>query len=199
MLFASERNREDVAKERQEFIKEQPKIDVKKSVFLDESGFNQNMTRMYGWSEKGSRVIGQVPSSQGKRVTILSAIGINGMISPLIFEGFLTTEIFLLYLEKFLLEDLSEGTTIFMDNCKCHLSEKVRELIESKKCILRYLPRYSPEFNPIELSWSQIKSHFKKLNPRTINEIEVAISKSIEMVTPQNAINYFRHSNYLVA
>lgn len=167
-------------------------------MFLDESGVNQNMTRMYGWSEKGSRTIGEVPSSQGNRVTMLSAISINGMVSPMIFEGFLTTEIFLLYLENFLLKDLQEGTTIFMDNCRCHLSEKVKELIESKKCFLRYLPRYSPELNPIELSWSQIKSHFRKLNPRTITQVKQALSESINIVTSQNSLNYFKHSKYYI-
>ena len=83
-----------------------------------------------------------------------------------------------------------------MDNLAAHKVEGVRGLIENCGAQLRYLPPYSPDFNPIEKCWSKVKQLLRGAKPRSLSSLEIALSDALRAVTPQNIQNCFRHCGY---
>ena len=83
-----------------------------------------------------------------------------------------------------------------MDNLPAYKVAGVRETIEQAGAKLLYLPPYSPDFNPIEKAFSQIKTHLKKAAARTREALEAAIATAIDTVLPRHAINYFASCGY---
>ena len=165
-------------------------------MFIDESGVNQDMVRLYGRSEVGKRANGEKPCSRGTRTTIISGLNLSGMVGSFIFEGYLNLEILLIYLSEVLLPELKAGTVIFMDNLSAHKSPRVEELVNSWGCKVDYIPRYSPEFNPIELSWSKIKNYIRAKTPRTLQEVQITIGEAINLITISDSKNFFKHCGY---
>ena len=86
-----------------------------------------------------------------------------------------------------------------MDNASVHKSSQLENIISSKGCHLVYLPRYSPEFNPIEMAWSKIKSYLRGKNPRTLQEVEQALIQAIRTITTQDSINYITPARYSIS
>jgi isftu1 transposase len=132
---------------------------------MDESGFDLNMIKEYGWNQKGKRLHGERSGNRtGKRVTVISAYcnSTKKLIAPIYFKGNTDTESFNYWLEEHLLPTLPKGKTIIMDNASFHKSEKTKELIERAGCHLLFLPPYSPDYNPIEQKWAHVKNDVKK-------------------------------------
>lgn len=160
---------------------------------------SQDLVSIYGRSEKGKRLFSDKPSSPGKRTTIISGLNLSGMIGSFIFQGFLNKNIFEFYLEKILLPELEPGTIIIMDNYRPHKGESIENLVSSFGCHIKYLPRYSPELNPIEYSWSKIKNYLRSKVPRTLLEVENSLIEGLKIISTQDSINYIRHCGYSVS
>jgi hypothetical protein len=105
-------------------------------------------------------------------------------------------EVFLAYLEQVLCPKLRPGQVVVMDNLAAHKVEGVRERIESPGATLRYLPPYSPDFNPIELCWAQLKPHLRALQARTMISLEVALADALQALIPAQAAACFQHCGY---
>jgi hypothetical protein len=118
-------------------------------VFVDESGSNLALAPRYGWAPKGQRAWGQAPTNRGKNTTVLAAMSSEGLLTSMTVEGAADTEAFLIYLDGFLCPALRSGQTVLMDNLRVHKAQAVRERIEACGCQLVFLPRYSPDFNPL--------------------------------------------------
>ena len=140
-----------------------PKYDKDKLVFLDESGINTNLTRIYGRAAGGKRCIDSVPLNTSRSTTILSTVRLNGETAYTTYQGGTTKDKFIDYLKNVLAPTLHEGDIVVMDNMRTHHSKAVREVIEELKINVIFLPPYSPDFNPIEKMWSKIKSVFADL------------------------------------
>lgn len=145
--------------------------DPQKLVYLDESGIDDTARYDYGWAPRGNRMFAMKPGKKKLRVNMIAALSNGKIIAPFTFEGNCDTEIFETYIEKILLPTLTKGQIIIMDNATFHKSKKVTELILHAGCELIFLPPYSPDFNPIEHCWFQIKhtvrkylTHFKDAN-----------------------------------
>ena len=143
--------------------------------YLDESGFDLNMVREYGYSLKGKRLLSERSGNRkGKR---LSVIGIRNhehkLLCPFIFNGSINKELFIAYLKRVLLPNLPKNSYLIIDNASFHKGEYIEELIKSYNINLIYLPTYSPDLNPIEKKWSQIKSWYRKLQHKFENKIEL--------------------------
>jgi len=122
------------------------------------------MIKEYGYQLKSERLLADRSGKRGKRISVIGARDYkNNLIAPMRFEGYTDKTVFMAYLEQVLLPILKEGQFIIMDNASFHKGDEVKELIESKGCKLKYLPKYSPDLNPIEKKWSQIKAWFRKL------------------------------------
>jgi transposase len=165
-------------------------------VFIDESGSNLAMTPLYAWAPKGQRAYASVPKNRGKNTTILGAISARGWQVGMTLEGAADRLAFEVFIEHYLLPTLSPGQIVVLDNLSIHKGTKVRELVESVGCSLLFLPTYSPDFNPIELAWSKLKTFLRRTGARTRDALEIAIGQGLDTITQQDARNWCKHCGY---
>jgi transposase len=164
--------------------------------FIDESGVNISMTRLYGRAPKGQRVVGSVPQNWGRNITLLAALSVAGVDAAMIVEGATDTDVFCAYVSQVLSPTLSTGDIVVMDNLSAHKAQKVRELIEERGARLVYLPPYSPDLNPIERCWSKIKTCLRAAKARTSERLDEAIKQAFETITKSDARAWFKHCGY---
>jgi len=143
---------------RELWFEEQPDLDPSKLVFIDETGASTKMSRLYGRSLKGERCRASIPHGHWKTTTFTGALRIGGMTAPFVLDGAMDGTAFLAYIRQVLVPTLSPGDIIIMDNLPAHKVAGVREAIEAAGAELRYLPPYSPDFNPIEKAFAKLKS-----------------------------------------
>lgn len=151
---------------REEYQRVLSQIPKENLIYLDESGFDLNMKKEYGWKARGQRLYDNKSGNRkNKRITVVSAYSnqTKQLIAPMYFEGNTDTKIFNQWIEEFLIPELKPSQIVIMDNASFHKSQKTIELVESANCRLIYLPPYSPDFNPIEQKWGHVKSKVKKI------------------------------------
>ena len=129
---------------------------------MDESGIEDNVCLEYGWSKLGTRCYGEKIYQHKRRISMIAGLRESKIIAPVIFEGTCNKELFESYIEQMLVPELKPGQFVVMDNINFHKSEKVKNLIESAKCSILFLPTYSPDMNPIENRWFIIKNNIRK-------------------------------------
>ena len=139
------------------------KIPPSKRFYLDQTGLDNNETNPFAWGLKSERIFGLKKARRTQRLSIVAALNQKDIKAPFVFEGYCDTELMLTYTKEILTKDLRPGCTVIMDNASFHKSEKIRTLIEAAGCKLMFLPPYSPDFNPIEKKWFQIKNSMRKL------------------------------------
>jgi transposase len=171
-------------------------IDPSKLIFLDESGVTTEMTRRYGRARRGERVGEGTPGGHWRTLTVLGAIRASGWAATMTIEAATDGDIFLAYLEQVLCAQLQPDDVVVMDNLAAHKVQGVRELVESRGAHLRYLPPYSPDFNPIEKCWSKVKQLLRGAKPRSLSSLESAVTDALNAVTPHNIQACFRHCGY---
>lgn len=154
------------------------------------------MARARGRSRRGERCRAAIPHGHWKTTTLVAALTTSGITAPMILDGAMHGDMFTAYVTRVLLKQLRPGDVVIMDNLPAHKVAAVREKIESAAATLIYLPPYSPDFNPIEQAFSQIKAHLKKAAARSKENLEAAIAAAIDTVSPKNAINYFAACGY---
>jgi transposase len=143
-------------------------------------------------------VIGSVPLGTWETITFVAALRYHEMIAPMVVEGAMTGEMFLAYVEQCLVPTLKRNDIVVMDNCRVHLGPAIREAIEKAQATLRYLPKYSPDLNPIEMHYSKFKTFLRKVAARTVPGLNRAIRSFIPELSPQECASYFRHAGYCV-
>jgi transposase len=118
------------------------------------------------------------------------------MTAPMVLEGAMNAEMFLAYLEQCLCPTLQRNDIVVMDNCRAHMGPCVRELIEKAGATVRYLPKYSPDLNPIEMPYSKFKAFLRKIAARSVPAVYRAIRAFLPLLNAQEFANYFRHAGY---
>jgi transposase len=151
-LYAGEQDRADVARRRAQWQKYQGRLDPKRLVFIDETWAKTNMTRRHGRSPRGTRLIAKRPHGRWRTLTFLAALRCDRIAAPCVIDGPINGTSFRAYVEQFLVPTLSAGDIVIMDNLGNHKSQAIRQLIRSVGVKLFFLPRYSPDLNPIEPS-----------------------------------------------
>src|SRR3954449_10290966 len=149
-LHASEQDRPDIARRRERWKKYQGQLDAKRLVFIDETWAKTNMTRRHGRCARGARLVAKVPHGRWRTVTFLAALRHDRIAAPCVLDGPINGTSFCAYIEQFLVPSLSPGDIVVMDNLGSHKGKTVRRLIRSAGAKLFFLPRYSPDLNPIE-------------------------------------------------
>ena len=172
------------------------RIDPERLIFLDESGIATDMTRRYGRARRGRRVPEGAPAGRWRTLSILGAIRRSGWVAAMSVEAATDGEIFLAYLEQVLGPQLEPGDVVVMDNLAAHKVAGVRERIEARGAELLYLPPYSPDFNPIEPCWAQLKQRLRAVKARSLAALEKGLAEAFAAVTPQNVQACFRHCGY---
>ncbi len=154
------------------------------------------MARRYGRARKGERLIAAVPHGHWKTTTFVGGLRLDGLVAPLVFDGPINAAAFEAYVEQFLVPELRPGDIVVMDNLSSHKRPKVAALIEAAGASLRYLPPYSPDFNPIEKLFAKLKALLRKAAERTIDGLWTAIRKCLDKFTPRECANYFEAAGY---
>jgi transposase len=173
-------------------------LDPKKLVFLDETGAKTNMTRLYGRAPVGQRLVDRTPHGHWVNNTYICGLCYNRIVAPHVFVGAMNAERFVHYIETILLPTLRKGDIVVMDNLSAHLDGRVKPLIESKGAKVLYLPAFSPDLNPIELSFSKLKSVLRKLKIRDVPALQKFLLESGKLFTKKECKAYFKHNGYTV-
>jgi transposase len=173
------------------------KVVRRRLVFLDESGAQTHMKRLYGRTVKGKRLADTMPGGHWRTTTMISAIRTGGVATAMVTEGATDATVFRGFVEHFLAPVLKRGDIVVMDNLSSHKVGGVREAIESAGARLWYLPPYSPDFNPIEQAWSKVKSVLRSLTPTTTRQLYHAVGTALRRVSRRECQNYFANCGYL--
>jgi transposase len=197
-LIAAEQLRPDVVERRRNFAIARRFIDPSAFVFLDESGAQSNLTRLYGRAPIGQRCHDHTSHGHWKTTTLLSAIRLEGVIEPatVIFDGPMNRLTFEAYAGQHLAPALRPGDVVVMDNLASHKSAAVVDAIEAVGAALWFLPPYSPDLNPIEKLWSKVKAWLRRVQARTFTAIGNALADVLRTVTPTESSNYFKSCGY---
>ena len=170
-MHAAEQERPDVAAMRIAWKEEQPGLDPKRLVFIDETGTSTAMARLRGRGKRGQRVVGRVPCGHWKTLTFVAALRHDAITAPFTIDRAMTSAIFIEYLRQCLVPTLAAGDIVVMDNLPAHKNPMVRLIVEAAGAELRYLPAYSPDLNPIEQAFSKLKAHLRKAQERSIDTL----------------------------
>lgn len=173
-------------------------IDISKLVFLDESSVNLAYSRNYGRALTSERIKEGRKDVRFERKSVLSTICLNGQMCPFLFSGTLNKELFSAYIKTQLKPTLADDVILLLDNSSVHKSKLVLEALRECKINYLFLPRYSPDYNPIELLWTFMKSVLKKLKARTHEKLDEAIAFALGSVPLHYIKNWFSHCGYAV-
>lgn len=190
-------NAPDVKEKRKAWVKTIIEYSPEKLVYLDESGVNTDMTRIYGRAMGGAGAVDNAPINTPANTTILSSIRLNGETAYTTYSGGTTGDKLIDYLKNVLIPTLSKGDVIIMDNMRSHHVKAVREAIEDAEMTLLYLPPYSPDLNPIEQMWSIVKAVLRKLKIRVSTELPAAIKFAFSLITKEDCYGWFNSAGAL--
>ena len=179
---ASERDTPEVQEERREFAEEVEPIEPKRFVFVDETGVTTAMTPAYGRATVEARPFEVSAPASWETVTVIAALGLDGVRAPFAFPGSVNAATFLGYVERVLVPALHRGDVVVFDNLSSHLSPEVFEAIERAGASVLPLPPYSPDFNPIEEMFSKFKEFLRRVGARAKAHLYDAIGEGLREI-----------------
>ncbi len=169
---------------------------AKDLIFIDESGVNLALTRLFARAPKGQRAYGKRPQKRGENVSLIGAISLNGVVTQINLIGTVDGLTFEAFIAQKLVPQLWVGACVVMDNCSIHKGKEIESLINQAGARLIYLPPYSPEFSPIENCWSKIKTFLRSLAARSYPDLAQAIEAAFKKVSLKDIRNWFTHCCY---
>jgi transposase len=168
-------------------------------VFLDECGVATDLLRRYGRSPCGDRLHDHTPCGHWETHTVIAGLRLDGLTAPAVFNGPIDTSSFLAYVEQVLAPSLRPGDVVVLDNLAVHKDDAVRARIEAVGASLRFLPPYSPDFNPIEQAFAKLKAFLRAARPRTFDQVTTLVAAALTLYSPEECANYIRHCGYRVS
>ena len=174
-------------------------IDPARLVLLDESGFDTRLVRTHARAPRGQRAHGAAPGGHWRRLTLIGALGLDGLCATMTVAAATGTAVFLAFVEQVLIPALLRerpDAVVVMDNLAAHKAACVRAALDKAGISYRYLPAYSPDMNPIELAWSKLKALLRSVGARSREALEQAIPGALAAVTSRDAHGWFRHAGY---
>ena len=154
------------------------------------------MAPLRGWAPCGQRLIGKVPHGHWKTATFLAALRHDRIEAPWLLDAPIDGETFRTYVEEVLVPTLRPGDIVVMDNLGSHKGAAVRRLIRSAGAKLFFLPKYSPDLNPIEQVFAKLKILLRKAAERTVEATWRRIGALLKAFSPQECANYFTNAGY---
>ena len=195
-VIASERERPDVARRRAQWAKRQRTIDPERLVFIDETWTKTNMEPLRGWAPQGERLVAKVPHGHWKTMTFVASLRRDRIEAPWLIDGPINCEGFRTYVEKVLVPTLQPGELVIMDNLGSHKGQAVRQAIRSAGAKLFFLPKYSPDLNPIEQVFAKLKHLLRKAAARNLEAVVAAVGELLSAYTAPECANYFANAGY---
>jgi len=198
-LIAQERERPDLRQYRREWVdRRQPYMREapQRLVFIDETSVKTNMTRLRGRSPVGERLYGPAPFGNWQTQTFIAGLACSELIAPWVIPGAMNRQAFDTYIETQLAPSLEPGTVVILDNLATHKSPKAAAVLRQRGCWMLFLPAYSPDLNPIEMAFSKLKAHLRRLGARTYDHLIQALGEICDLFDPEECWNFFRASGY---
>jgi transposase len=165
-------------------------------VFIDETGATTKMARLRGRAKRGERCRAPIPHGHWKTTTFTGALRLHGMTAPMVLDGPMNGAAFRAYVEQVLAPSLGPNDIVILDNLPAHRTAGVRDIVEARGARLRFLPPYSPDFNPIENAFAKLKAILRKAAARTIPDLWDAVRDALPQFAPNECANYFTAAGY---
>jgi transposase len=154
------------------------------------------MAPLRGWAPSGQRLPGTAPFGHWNTMTFLAALRHDRVEAPWLLDGPINGERFLIYVEQVLVPSLKPGDIVIMDNLGSHKGKAVRRAIRGAGARLFFLPKYSPDLNPIEQFFAKLKHRLRAAQQRCKDRVCDAIADILSDLSPQECKNYFTNSGY---
>ena len=186
-LIARERDTPEVRKarhdrgRRQKVMREQPQ----RLIFLDETGTNTRMTREYGRSLRGERLKGSAPFRRWGNRTLIAGLSCDGIVAPWVISDAMDRDAFDTCIEKVLIPELEPGSVVILDNLATHNSDTATRMLKAHGCRFLFLPACSADLNPIEMAFSKLKAHLRRIGARTFDQLIEAIGDICDLFHPR--------------
>src|SRR3977135_1162565 len=176
-----------------------PLHDAAQYVFVDESGVATDLLRRYARSQCGDRVSDHTPCSSWQAPTVVAALRPTELTATAVFDGPIDNATFRAYVEQVLVPTLRPGDVVVLDNLAAHKQPEGRVAIEQTGAVLRFLPPYSPDFNPIALAFAKLKAFLRAARPRTFDQVCALIAAALGLFPSAECRHFVRHCGYRVA
>ena len=197
--MASECARADVAERRRIWIGERQPVmrrEPGRLVFIDETSVNTKMTRLRGRARKGKRLKASAPFGKWGTQTFIAGLRHDSLTAPWVIPGAMDREAFNIYIETQLAPTLQPGDVVILDNLSVHKSAKAETAVRARGAWMLFLPQYSPDLNPIEMAFSKLKAHLRRIAARTFDALIEAIGDICHLYQPSECWNYFVKAGY---
>ena len=148
--------------------------------------------RTHARAPRGEQVVDRVTAGTWKNYTVIAGLRSDAVVAPLVFSGALNTEALRAWVEQVLLPELSEGDIVVWDNLQVHKDPVVAVRLKEHGVLLRFTPAYSPDLNPIEMTWAKLKSIVRKLRAHTFEALTDALGVALKAITPQDCLAWFK-------
>jgi transposase len=195
-LRASQGTSERVQLLRAEYWAQVTGIDLNDLVFLDEMGVLLGLMRTHARAAPGERAYDFKPFYRGSKVSVVGAISVSKVLAVMTLDDSMDAAAFKVYVSECLVPQLWKGAVVVMDNLPAHKVEAIAPLIETAGAKVLYMSPYSPEFNPIEHWWSQLKAFLRQFSPTTSQRVDTLIKTAMNLMNPNHLRNWFAHCCY---
>jgi transposase len=188
-----------VAAARRDWRERMPLHDARQYIFIDESGVTTDLLRRYARSPRGTRASDHTPCGHWQAHTVVAALRSTELTATAVFDGPIDGVTFRAYVEQVLVPTLRRGDVVVLDNLAVHKQPEVQQAIERAGAAVRFLPPYSPDFNPIELAFAKLKAFFRAARPRSFDQVCELMSTALGLFLPDECRNYVTHCGYRFA
>lgn len=171
-------------------------VTLENLVFVDEMGVLLGLMRTHARAAPGLRAYDIKPFYRGGKVSVIGAISVSEILAVMTMNDSMDAAVFEVYVSECLVPQLWPGAVVVMDNLPAHKVKAIAPLIETVGAKVLYLSPYSPEFNPIEHWWSQLKALLRQVSPTTSKTVDTVIATAIVLIDPNHLRNWFAHCCY---
>ena len=166
-------------------------------VFLDETSVKTNMTPLRGRALLGDRLIAEAPFGKWHTQTFVAGLRCSGLIAPWIIDGAMDGEAFDAYVSTQLAPALNVGDVVILDNLNVHKSPRAAQALADRGAWFLFLPKYSPDLNPIEMAFAKLKQLLRKAKARTYDALWAAVGNICSLFEPNECRNYLKDAGYV--
>lgn len=185
-----------MARFRRRWKAHQHRIDPDRLVFVDETWIRTDMTRIRGWSARGTPLLAKVPHGRWRTLTFVAGLRRAEIVAPCVFDGPINGRSFTAWVQQSLAPTLRPRDVVVLDNLGSHKGEQARLAVRAAGAHLLFLPPYSPDLNPIEMLFAKLKTLFRKADRRTVEDAWREVGGLPNRFSPTECAAYLRHAGY---
>ena len=166
-------------------------------VFIDETAVKTNLTRLRGRAKRGERLMMDAPFGSWGTQTLIAGLTRDALIALWVIKGAMDGPAFAAYIREVLAPEIAPGTVVILDNLSTHRNKEAAQALRDQGCWFLYLPPYSPDLNPIELAFSKLKAHLRRIGARTFTDVFETIGAICDLYNPTECRNHFKAAGYV--